>query len=97
MSERVIWVLSLQLKIGIVKDFDKIDLKNASILDLTDDLELMRKALDLDDFEPSDVERWGAEGKMHSLYEFGLFTNNDALLDKLEIIFEHELDAIYNE
>ena len=81
----------------MTKDWRDIDLKKASILDLTDDLDLMRKALDLEDFEPSDVERWGPQMRMHTLYDFGLYTDNEELLNKLDEVFEHELDALYNE
>ena len=80
-----------------MNDFDKIDLKNASILDFTEDLELMRRVLDDVTFETSDVSSWGSEMKMHSIFEFALFTDNTQLLDKLEREFAQELDALYNE
>lgn len=72
-------------------------LKVASIVDLTDDVELMRQALDDHTFIPADVEMWSDDGKIHSLFEFGIFTKNEAFLDRLEKVFSDELDKMYNE
>lgn len=72
-------------------------LKVASIVDLTDDVELMRKALDDDTFNPSDIASWYEDGKIHSLFDFAIYTKDEALLDRLERVFKDELDKMYNE
>lgn len=72
-------------------------LKVASIVDLTDDVELMRKALGDDTFNPSDIASWSEDGKIHSLFDFGIYTNDEDFLDRLERIFKDELDKMYNE
>jgi len=80
-----------------MKELTDEQLKKASILDLTDDLELMRKALEDELFEPSEVERYTPEGKMFTLIHFAEYTGNSGLLERLEKLFKKELAAIFNE
>lgn len=72
-------------------------LKAASILDLTDDLEVMRKAMDYESFEPSDVAFWSDDGKMFSLYDFAHYTQDTLLLNRLDRIFRRRMDRFFNE
>lgn len=72
-------------------------LKVASIIDLTDDVELMRKALGDNTFEPSRIANWSDNGKINSLFDFALFTNDEAFSKRLERLFKDELDKMYNE
>jgi hypothetical protein len=72
-------------------------LKVASIVDLTDDVDLMRKALESESFVPSDVQYWGPSAKMMSLISFAGYTKDRAFLDRLERVFNDELDKVYNE
>ena len=80
-----------------VKKMTDIELKKASILDLTDDLGLMRKAMDDELFEVSDAKMWGGEAKRLTLYEYGIFINNDTFLDRLDTLFEKENALFFNE
>jgi len=80
-----------------VKDLTDIELKKASIIDLTDDLELMRKALDLDDFEISEISGYSDAGKMFTLFSLAEYTDNTELSERLDKLFEDELASIYNE
>lgn len=80
-----------------MKELTDIELKKASILDLTDDIDLMRKAMDDELFEIEDVTRWTEEAKMFSLFDFAEYTNNDELLKRLEKLFKNEMEAIFNE
>ncbi len=74
------------------------ELKSASILDLTDDLNLMRSAMDDPDFETSEVsDWWGSEQKMFSMMDFAEHTNNTELINRLNRIFEYSLALIFNE
>jgi len=80
-----------------VKKMTDIELKKASILDLTDDVDLMRKAMDDELFEPSDLKRWGDDAKRLSLYEYGAFIDDDAFLERLDTLFEKENALFFNE
>ncbi len=80
-----------------MKELTDEQLKKASILDLTDDLDLMRKALDNELFDPELVKDWGDDGKRLSLYEYGLFINDKKFLDRLDVLFEKEISAFFNE
>lgn len=72
-------------------------LKVASIVDLTDDVQLMRKALEDDQFVPSDVELWGPDAKRMSLISFAGLVNDDKLLQRLYRLFDKEINAFYSE
>ena len=72
-------------------------LKTASIIDLTDDLDLMRSALEIDDFEIGDISGYSTDGKMFSLFSFAEYTSDTDLLKRLEKLFEGELAAVFNE
>ena len=72
-------------------------LKVASIVDLTEDVELMRKALDSESFVPSDVQYWGSSAKMMSLISYAGYTNDDALIKRLYDLFSEEIEAFYAE
>ncbi len=80
-----------------MKDFTDQELKKASILDFTDDLDLMRKAMDDDSFETSEVSMWGEREKILSLVEYAEYTKNSSLEKRLKKLFEDELGAIFNE
>lgn len=72
-------------------------LKVASIVDLTDDVQLMRKALEDDQFIPSDVDLWGSDAKRMSLISYAGLVNDDKLLQRLYRIFDKEIRAFYSE
>ena len=72
-------------------------LKVASIVDLTDDVELMRKVLESDSFVVSDVQYWGPSAKMMSLISYAGYTNDNTLLERLYSLFGEEIGAFYAE
>lgn len=72
-------------------------LKVASIVDLTDDVELMRKVLEGDSFVVSDVQYWGPSAKMMSLISYAGYTNDNTLLERLYSLFGEEIEAFYAE
>ncbi len=71
----------------IMKELTDKQLKNASIVDLTDDLELMRKVLGMRNFEVSDVKKFTQEGRLATMIDFAEYTKNDALLKRLNKIY----------
>ncbi len=80
-----------------MKQLTDIELKKASILDLTDDLELMRAALDSEGFEISDMEGWVEDARMISLFSFAEYTGDKRLLNRLEKLFKIEMELAFNE
>ena len=72
-------------------------LKVASIIDLTDDLGLMRKALEDESFIKVDVQYWDKSSKAMSLISFAGVTNDVDLLKRLYALFGEEIDAFYSE
>jgi|LSQX01.3.fsa_nt_gb hypothetical protein len=70
-----------------MKELTDKQLKNASIVDLTDDLELMRKVLGMRNFEVSDVKKFTQEGRLATMIDFAEYTKNDALLKRLNKIY----------
>jgi hypothetical protein len=72
-------------------------LKTASIVDLTDDVELMRKALDSDSFVPEDVKFWSDHAKITSLISYAGITEDTKLLNRLYKLFGEKIDAFYSE
>jgi len=72
-------------------------LKVASIVDLTDNVELMRKVLESDSFVVSDVQYWGPSAKMMSLISYAGYTNDNTLLERLYSLFGEEIEAFYAE
>jgi len=82
---------------GLMKTLTDQQLKVASIVDLTDDVELMRKALESDSFVPSDVQYWGADAKRMSLISYAGLANDNELLQRLYKLFDKEINAFYSE
>lgn len=80
-----------------MKELTDEQLKKASIVDLTDDVDLMRKSLRMEYFEPVDVEAYTPDGRMFTLFSFAEYTKNEALLQRLKKLFEKKLAAIFIE
>lgn len=64
-------------------DWKNIDLKTASIFDLTDDIELIRKSIDCSDFSLEDkdefIKNLTDDDRFRHLIDFAYFTNDDKL------------------
>jgi len=80
-----------------VKKLSDTELKKASILDFTDNLEELRSALQDDTFEIKEAERWGDADKMFSLLAWAEYKKDKAFLKRLNKLFEKELTATFNE
>ena len=79
-----------------MKELTDKQLKNASIVDLTDDLELMRKVLGMRNFEVSDVKKFTQEGRLATMIDFAEYTKNDALLKRLNKIYIEVVPGVYS-
>jgi hypothetical protein len=80
-----------------VNELSNIELKKASILDFTDNLQELRIALQDEAFEVKETERWGDADKMFSLLAWAEYKNDKVSLNRLKELFEKELTAIFNE
>ncbi|HPK05360.1 MAG TPA: hypothetical protein PK908_05640 [Bacteroidales bacterium] len=70
-----------------MKELTDEQLKKASIVDFTDDLDLIRKALRMPNFEVSDVVKFNQYSRIAAMIYFAEYTNNDALLKRLVKIY----------
>ncbi len=80
-----------------MKELTDEQLKKATIFDLTDDVEVVREIYGDAYLNRSDLESVTPEGKIFMLLEFAEHTNDRALSERLEKIFEKELAAIFIE
>jgi hypothetical protein len=80
-----------------VKELTDEQLKKASILDFTDNLQELRAALQDDTFELKEAESWNDASKMFSLLAWAEYKSDKASLERLRKLFEKELTAIFNE
>ena len=81
-----------------MKELTDLELKSASILNFTDDINLIRKCLDCEAITLEMLkENDSAEEKMLSLFSFAEYTNDEPLLKRLKIIFEIEMQTVFNE
>lgn len=80
-----------------MKTLSDSELKRASILDFTEDVALIRAALDDEFFEFADAAEWDDSAKMISLFAFAEHTKDSTLIDRLKSVFEKEMAAIFNE
>lgn len=85
-------------------DWKKIDLKNACIFDLTDDIKLIRKVVCDRTITLKDKDIYISEYSQMliacDMHTFAYETGNSELIKELEIIFKAEFDeneAIFNE
>ena len=75
-----------------------IELKNASILNFTEDINLIRKCMDCEGITLEMLkDDLSLNDKMLSLFSFAEYTQNEPLLKQLNSIFENELTALFNE
>ncbi|KAF0199021.1 MAG: hypothetical protein FD170_3949 [Bacteroidetes bacterium] len=81
----------------LMKKFTNDELKKASILSFTDDLELIRKAMDNEFFTKEDSQRWSEVDRILSMIAYAEYTKDEALLKRLNKLFEVELNSVFNE
>lgn len=63
-----------------------------SILDLTDDIELIRKVYDMDDLERSWIEEgWTDLAKIESMVMYAEYIGDRDLQNRIEKLYEYEL------
>lgn len=86
-----------------MKNLSDSELKSGCILDLTDDPNLIRRAMEYGD-ELSDAEVIGEVssietqyGKMISLFSFAEATGDNELLERLNNLFATEMASLFNE
>lgn len=77
--------------------FTDTELKKASILSFTDDIELIRKVMESEFFVLEDSEWWSDVDRMLSMTSYASYTNDEALLKRLNKLFEVELNSVFNE
>ena len=80
-----------------MKELSDKELKKASILTFTDNIELIRNAMDNEYLDIKDTGFWNNTDKILSLFAFAEYTNDKKLLEKLRKLFKSEMDAIFNE
>ena len=85
-------------------DWKNIELKNACIFDLTDDIELIREVLCDDEITLKDKDTYKSEwSQMHiacDMHEFAEQIEDEKLIEELDKIFKSEYaenEAIFNE
>ena len=85
-------------------DWKKLDLKNACIFDLTDDIAVIRVVLCDDEIKLKDKDIYKSDwSQMHiacDMHTFAYETGNSELIKELKKIFKAEFDenkAIFNE
>ena len=85
-------------------DWKKIDLKNACIFDLTNDIKIIRKVLCDDEIKLKDKNIYKSEWSQMriacDMHTFAYETGNSELIKELEKVFKAEYaedDAMFNE
>lgn len=80
-----------------MKNLTDKELKTASIIDLTDDLNVIREAMDDTDLTFDDIKQLNDTGKMMSLFNFAEHIEDKKLIIRLEKIFKDNIELIFNE